>query len=234
MSGPPAAANPLLDLFESAVGSGADIVEMRNYTIARYAFAIPSDQALDRIRQCSPGGVVEVGAGAGYWAHLLDQRGVDVEAFDIEPAPSPANTWFAGTAAWYPVQRAGHNVVGDHPGRTLLIVWPTKNEVWAAAAVERYFESGGSCVAYVGEGPGGRTGDDVFHALLGDHVTCVQCAYGSMTSPCICGVTARWTKFETIMLPHWTGYNDDLHLYTRRPPPRGRRPKQTGSWSQRR
>jgi hypothetical protein len=114
------------------------------------------------------------------------------------------------------VQRADHNVVGDPPGRTLLIVWPTQNEVWASAAVECYFEAGGTCVAYVGEGPGGPTGDDVFHALLGELVTCVQCAYGSIASPCICGVTAQWSRGETIVLLHWTGYNDDLHLYTRR------------------
>ena len=229
MSEPSIVTNPLLDLYESAMGGRAGIVAMRNYSIARYAFAIPTDQALDGIRLRSPGGVVEIGAGTGYWARALDQRGVDVEAFDIEPAPSPANTWFAGTPPWYPVQRADHNVAGDRPGRTLLIVWPTKNEVWASAAVERYFEAGGACVAYVGEGPGGHTGDDVFHALLGELVTCVQCTYGLMTSPCICGVSARWSRSETIVLPHWTGYNDDLHLYTRRPPPRGRRSKLAGS-----
>ena len=199
--------------------SGAETVETRNIAIAKYALAIPTDQALDRIRQCSPGGVVEVGAGAGYWAHALHQRGVDVEAYDIEPAPSSRNKWFAGTTPWYPVQRGDHNVVADQPGRTLLIVWPTKNEVWAAAALERYFEAGGACVAYVGEGPGGRTGDDVFHALLGDLVTCAQCAYGAMTSPCICGIEPRWRSTDTIVLPHWTGYHDDLRIYTRRPPP---------------
>jgi hypothetical protein len=229
--GPSTAANPLLDAFEAALVSGADIVEARNLSIAKYAFAIPTDQALDRIRQCSPVGVVEIGAGAGYWARGLDRRGVDVAAFDIEPPPSPANTWFAGTPPWHPVQRADQHVVCDHPGRTLLIVWPTKNEVWAADAVDRYFDAGGQCVAYVGEGPGGRTGDDVFHALLGELVTCVQCAYGSTTSPCICGVTARWSRIDTIALPHWPGYHDDLHLYGRRPPrpPARRRPKQPGS-----
>jgi hypothetical protein len=209
-------ANPLFDLYESALGGAADIEAIRNYSIARYAFAIPTDQALDRIRLCSPGGVVEIGAGTGYWAHALHQHGVDVEAFDIEPAPSSANKWFVGTPPWHPVQRADHNVAGDHAGRTLLIVWPTQNEVWASAAVERYFEAGGTCVAYVGEGPGGRTGDDVFHALLGELVTCVQCAYGSMTSPCICRVEAQWSRSETIVLPHWAGYNDDLHLFSRR------------------
>lgn len=217
VGGPPTLANPLLDLFEVSMTRRAQIVEMRNTSIAKYAFAIPTVQALDRIRECSPGGVVEIGAGTGYWAHALHQRGVDVEAYDIEPAPSLRNAWFAGTPPWYRVQRRDDGVAGEHPGRTLLIVWPTKNEIWAAAAVERYFEAGGMCVVHVGEGPGGRTGDDVFHALLGELVTCAQCAYGSTTSPCICDVTAQWCRTETIVLPHWTGYHDDVHVYSPRP-----------------
>lgn len=154
VGGPPTLANPLLDLFEVSMTRRAQIVEMRNTSIAKYAFAIPTVQALDRIRECSPGGVVEIGAGTGYWAHAFHQRGVDVEAYDIEPAPSLRNAWFAGTPPWYRVQRRDDGVAGEHPGRTLLIVWPTKNEIWAAAAVERYFEAGGMCVVHVGEGPG--------------------------------------------------------------------------------
>ena len=41
---------------------------------------------------------------------------------------------------------------------------------------------------------------------------------------------------ETIVLPHWTGYNDDLHIYKRQPaiPLPRRRPMQPGSWFRRR
>lgn len=208
--------NPLLDAFNETMAAGADIDNTRAALIARYGFAIPTDQALDQIDRWSPAGVVEVGAGTGYWAKLLRGRGVDVAAFDIEPAPSRQNPWFADTQPWHPVHCDDHSVAGRYPDRTLLIVWPTKNEIWPAAAVEQYHDSGGVCVVYVGEGPGGRTGDDVFHALLGELTTCAQCRYGSTTSPCICGVTAQWERTETIALPNWPGYKDGLHIYTRR------------------
>ena len=109
---------------------------------------------------------------------------------------------------------ADHNVVERFAERTLLIVWPTKNETWAASTIKLYHEAGGACVVYVGERPGGRTGDDVFHALLGELTTCVQCEYGSMTSPCICGIDVMWWRTESIALPHWPGHDDALYVYT--------------------
>lgn len=80
-------ANPLLDAFEMATAAGGDIDGMRSQLVTRYGFAVPSDEALTAIERCSPRGVVELGAGTGYWAFLLQQRGVDVVAFDVEPAP---------------------------------------------------------------------------------------------------------------------------------------------------
>ena len=210
------AANPLLDAFNEAIGSGADLDDMRSQLIARYGFAIPSDEALAAISRCSPLGVVEIGAGTGYWAYLLQQVGSMLSPSTSNRRPPAQNRWFASTRPWHPVHHGDYDVAGHHPERTLLIVWPTKNEIWAATAVERYHDAGGACLVYVGEGPGGRTGDDVFHALLGELTTCVQCEYGSTTSPCICSVEARWRRTETIALPHWPGYHDDLHIYTRR------------------
>jgi hypothetical protein len=224
--------NPLLDAFNRTMSSLDDRDDARRQLIAKYGFAIPTDQALEAIGRCSPAGVVEIGAGTGYWARALQLRGVDVAAFDVHPPPSPQNPWFAGTQPWHAVQRGDHDVVGSLPERTLLIVWPTKNEIWPALAVERYHEAGGSCVVYVGEGPGRHTGDDVFHALLGELTTCAQCRYGSTASPCICGVEARWRRIQTIALPHWPGYDDDLRIYARHAPPRasGRWRRATPRW----
>lgn len=103
--------------------------------IRTYGFAIPTDDALEHIEPPSPGGIVEIGAGTGYWAHLLDRRGVDVRAFDIDPAPSSANKWFAGTRPWHRVETGDHTVVDQSASRTLVIVWPTKNEAWAFGGI---------------------------------------------------------------------------------------------------
>jgi hypothetical protein len=93
--------DPLLELYRDSGGSAAGRAE----AIARYAFALPSDDALDAIVRSAPHGIVELGAGTGYWAALLEQRGADVVAFDIAPAPSTANAWFAGADAWHTVHR---------------------------------------------------------------------------------------------------------------------------------
>jgi hypothetical protein len=209
------AANPLLEAFHAAAALGPDTDERRTAAISTYGFAIPCEEALDAIERWSPDGVVEIGAGTGYWAGLLHRRGVDVVAFDIEPAPSPRNAWFAGTQPWHPVHPGDHDRVREYPGRTLLLVWPTNNEIWAAAALEAYREAGGRCVVFVGEGPGGRTGDAVFHAMLGELTSCLQCGYRAMREPCICGVEARWRRTETVALPQWPGFADALRVYVR-------------------
>jgi hypothetical protein len=215
--------NPLLDFYNAAIALRATTTQLRADAIKKYGFAIPTDDALEHIERYSPGGVVEIGAGTGYWAHLLDRRGVDVRAYDIAPAPSSANQWFAGTQPWHRVEIADHTVVGRSPSRTLLIVWPTKNEAWAASALECYHAAGGGCVAFVGELSGGRTGDEAFHAHLGNIERCLQCDYGVLASPCICDVHQLWTRRTSVLLPHWPGYSDDLHIYVRLDRPTARR-----------
>ena len=62
-----------------------------------YSWAMPSEEALRCIvrhsKMCA--GIVEVGAGTGFWAALLASRGVDVLAFDKAPPHCnvEGNTW---------------------------------------------------------------------------------------------------------------------------------------------
>jgi len=177
------------------------------------AFALPSESVLRAIAEASPHGVVEIGAGTGYWARLLHDRGVDVVAFDVAPPPSVDNPWFAGMTPWYPVRLGDESAVDRHARRTLLLVWPTRNEDWGAAAVERFAEAGGERLAFVGETVGGGTGDDRLHALLGELDRCWSCAYDIQTSPCVCGIRARWRGTDIIELPH--SGDDELRLYVR-------------------
>jgi hypothetical protein len=205
--------NPLLDGYELAVGRGDDMEAARSDAIRRHGFAIPTVAAITALAQHSPRGVVEIGAGTGYWAWFADQLGLDVAAFDLHPSPSPANEWFSGTPQWHPVSPSDHHVVTQHPDRTLLIVWPPKNETWPVEALDLYASAGGTCVAYVGEPPRGKTGDDCFHARLGELGGCDHCTYGLLDSPCICGYPPQWTRAATVDLPTWPGYHDAMHLY---------------------
>jgi hypothetical protein len=205
-----AGSNPLLVAFTARPSPLAEEMEVLT---ARFAFAIPTDAALRVIARHSPSGVVEVGAGTGYWASLLLELGVDVVAYDPAPPGSAGNKWFHSSDAWYPVADGDESVVERHADRTLLLVWPTRDEVWAADAVRRFHAAGGQTVAYVGEGVGGRTGDLSFHRLLGEVDQCLACTWGVVDSACVCGIDPLWQRIETVALPHWPGQHDDLHVY---------------------
>lgn len=212
--------NELLDAHRAAVSAGTVTPAVRANLVSTFGFAIPTDEAIAAIARHAGQGVVEIGAGIAFWAHLLHRQGIDVLAFDLHPPPSDHNPWFANVAPWHPVESGDHSVAAKHAERALLIIWPTKDEVWASEALAQYAAAGGAVVAYVGEGPGGRTGDDLFHATLGDLTTCMPCTYGSTNSPCICGTTALWQRRESIRLPQWPGYDDALHIYGRTAPMR--------------
>lgn len=205
--------NPLLDAFDAWLIRPDGSV--RADAIARFGFAIPSADALDAIVRHSPAGIVELGAGTGYWARLLAQRGVAVVAYDVAPPPSAQNHFFAGMQPWFDVSVGDEHAVADHADRTLLLVWPTQ-EAWAADALRIFHSAGGERVAFVGEGPGGRMGEEQFHALLGLSTGCVACDYGVTNTPCLCAVSPAWSLASAVTLPHWGGYADDLYLFDRR------------------
>eukprot|EP00854_Cymbomonas_tetramitiformis_P002960 gene2960-3775_t len=50
-----------------------------------FSWAVPSTEAIHCIHEAAPGGVVEIGAGTGYWAHLLRLHGTAIAAYDIHP-----------------------------------------------------------------------------------------------------------------------------------------------------
>lgn len=128
---------------------------------ATFAWSIISPGDVAWIRERLNGaGIVEPGAGHGYWAWQLAQAGVDVVAY--EPAVADANSFVIGEP-WFPVQQGDHMVTAGHPDRSLLLCWPSYSESWAAEALRAY--KGGQ-LFFAGEGPGGCTADDAFFDLL--------------------------------------------------------------------
>lgn len=189
---------------------------MRNLR-RHYSFAVPDDGALRAIAAHSPGGVVEIGAGGGYWSMLLQQRGVDVIAYDPEPPGATDDPRWHSGRAWTAVHQGDHTKASDHPARTLLLCWPSYAEPWAAQAVEAYR---GDTVIYIGEGSGGCTGDDRMHALLGESPYCSHWNEDySEELPCPDDCAARVTPlFEEVAaraIPQWSGLHDRLTVYRR-------------------
>ncbi len=165
----------------------------RDAFVKRFAWAIPGEGALAAIAAHAP--ILEVGAGSGYWAYELAKRGVDIVATDPEPGPTQpapdADHGYVFEKAWHPVVRMdGLAALKAHPGRTLLLVWPCYSRPWSGEVLAAY---GGDVVLFVGEAVGGCTGDEQFHALLGE----------------------RFDEERDVPIPQWWGIHDRLFVYRR-------------------
>jgi hypothetical protein len=159
----------------------------RSSLCARYAWSIPTPGDMTWLAQVLDGrGVVEIGAGSGYWAWQMTQSGIDVVAYDPH-APSPKNR-YVKHRLYHPVGDRDHTAVEQHPDRALLLCWPPYEEPVAAQALKAYR---GDMLIYIGEGHGGCTADDDFFELLDEgwneigespfHVT-FRCIHCSMTA----------------------------------------------------
>lgn len=133
--------------------SGREVVlksRIRRQLCVQFAFAIPSDEAIECLKAESLG-ILEVGAGTGYWARMVtevweDQRYI---AYD--------NGSWAFPCKYY-------NIVNEQPiynGQALFFCWPYMDSM-AADWMKRVFPER---VFYVGEWRG-CTGDDEFHDTL--------------------------------------------------------------------
>lgn len=144
--------NPYLELFQSLSGAGTELqLSIRKKLIWAYSWAIPSTEAVHFIAQYSP--LVEIGAGTGYWAWLLEQASARVKTFDIEAGQPPH---------WHPVQRGGPTSLTEFSDHTLFLCWPSLDSDMAINALNNY---SGKHVIYLGEWEG-RTADGSFHQAL--------------------------------------------------------------------
>ncbi|MBC6469354.1 hypothetical protein [Actinomadura alba] len=132
----------------------------------RYSWAIPSPGDIAWLgRMLGRSGLVEIGAGSGYWAWQARQAGIDVLAY--EPS-DPADNGYSDGIEYVTTLRGDHTAAGRHPDRALLLCWPSQDDPWAALALAAYR---GDLLIYIGEGPGGHCADDGFFELLSSRWT---------------------------------------------------------------
>jgi len=164
--------NPYIDFFQALPASfrrdpsiqllatelmAPDWLALKMAIARHFAWAVPTEEAIACIRKHAAG-VVEVGAGSGYWTWLMRQAGIVVAAFDLDPPPF----------TWSEVRRGDERVAHDHPDKALFLCWPPWASSMAVGALAAYR---GERVVYVGEWMGG-TADANFFALL---VSCFEC-----------------------------------------------------------
>ena len=103
-------------------------------TVAReYSFAVPTSEILDVLINTNPR-IIESGAGTGYWAWCLRQRGAKhVEAYDAAPpggsssssSKKKRNAYHGHNATWTEVIEKNATDIHFPPtGVTLLVVYP--------------------------------------------------------------------------------------------------------------
>ncbi|MBS2547201.1 hypothetical protein KGQ19_09980 [Catenulispora sp. NL8] len=144
----------------------------------RYSWSIPSPGDIAWIAATAgERGVVEIGAGGGYWAWLMRAAGIDTLAYDPFAA-SELNGY--AKRAYTAVEPGDDSVAALHGDRALFLCWPNNDDAWAARALTAYR---GDLLIYAGQEAGGCTADDRFFEVLesgweqagasADHVTYV-------------------------------------------------------------
>ena len=189
--------------------------------IETYAWAIPSPEALrlvTRLADSQSLGVVEMGAGKGYWASLLSAQGVEVAAYDLHV---PEETW-------HPVEKVGsledvaEVVSSAGQNAVLMLCYPDDGEdpdVNAEAPMSyvalEVFD--GEYVVHVGEllgvgqgyarpGCWGRTTSGMSQAFLAEHFHCVaslELPSWPTSNDCI----SVWKRTHVVAIP--VGDDDD-------------------------
>lgn len=191
-----------------------------------YAWGVPSSEALDAIVDMSPNGIVEIGAGTGFWSHQLVARGARVHAFDATPCQLETVNGFHALAnmgnalPFVRVSPGGAEAAALYPESTLLLCWPPRESdgsgtgerdvaMMALDALDHY---SGSTVAYVGVCK--AAADDAASAEHGEATSTGR--YDTAGEAFEAALTDRFELVRTVALPNWPPLRDSLTLWRRR------------------
>ena len=162
--------------------------ENRFEYVARFAWAIPTEEIIRQIAKFSNNKIVEIGAGTGYWAWLFEQTGVTIHAYQ----KYLQNNHCAHKIAYTKLLKGSPNILRKYNSNwALFLCWPPYSSPMAARCLRRF---AGNKLVYIGEGDYGCTGDNVFHEML----------------------DKQWKHIESIDIPQWSGLHDYVQLYERK------------------
>jgi hypothetical protein len=139
-----------------------------------YSFATPSPEAIARLVSLSP--LVEIGAGTGYWSHLIRQGGGEIVAYDRDPPTCTenvkGNSYHGRAQQWTTVQKGGPEKLSLHTNTSsnLLLCYPPPDNDMSIASLRAFR---GRTVCYVGEWQG-DTGTKAFEKQLSIDFKCVE------------------------------------------------------------
>jgi lysine-specific demethylase/histidyl-hydroxylase NO66 len=216
------ASNPLLTLFRltaaheplARTAKTAAIearFDWRTSLCAYFAWAVPNEAALAAL--VALGSLLELGAGTGYWAHLLRKAGADVAAYDAAGSHEGQGFRFRCSS----VRDGGPEAAAEAAGRALLLCWPDIVGDSAADDADRG-DFGTDCVRAF-------RGDVIAHiGELGPAVARARAGYGDVFPPGGSSSSAAlqaalregFTCERTVKLPNWPPYNSHLTIWRRK------------------
>ena len=186
-------------------------------------YAVPNEDALRALTTHAP--LIEMGAGTGYWTALLQQRGVDVVAYDsAPPSADMTNNFFYDFSFTNVLKGGGATLFVDKPelaARTLVLIWPNNPDaednprfavdaaahpIWDADCLQAFLAAGGQTVIYVGERETEITVEPGAHPDSG--IT------GSRRFQTMLG--EHFTLAQRVAIPNWYTTVDDLTVWVRR------------------
>ena len=174
--------------FERTIEERMGSYALRDYCVREFAWAIPDDDAIQTILKYGP--ILEIGAGLGYWAALINKAGGDIIAYDKHVGPK--NSWFKGKQPYFPIKSGGSGAaVKRHPDRTLMMVWPCYDKPMDVVALRQHK---GEYLIYVGESSYGCTGSPAGHNWIEKY----------------------YEEVEEVLIHRWPSIHDYMTVYRRK------------------
>lgn len=214
---------PLLLTAELTRDDIEDRFEWRTCLCTYFAWAVPNEAALNTIANLKQP-ILEIGAGTGYWAWMLSQRGVDIVAYDLAESQGGQKHRFRHSM----VQDGGveQASLALHAGRALFLCWPDivgdsahDDADRGSFGVDTLRAYQGDTIVYVGElgsaSSDGNSGAGVVRAAKG---------WGDPFPPGGSSASAVFQEellanfrlHHRVVLPNWTPYNSHLTVWVRR------------------
>ena len=176
-----------------------------------YSWATPDDRAMRILKHFSP--IVEIGAGQGYWLHVMRQHGVDAVGYDVDPSKGGKITKGSSPKGKSLVKTGGPKVLDqpDNRRRTLFLCYPDENisdgdddkasGSMASACLTHYK---GDYIIHVGE------------LFLDSTLSMDQAPWGRSSSPEFQEqLAAQFHCVLKIGLPSWLHVRDTLSVWKR-------------------
>lgn len=141
------------------LGSYIYNLEFRKVFSKYASFAVPSKEAIDFIGKYCPK-TIDVMAGTGYWAYLLNQSGFDCIASDIT-----LKNEYGQRKKYINIEEMDAlDAIEKYPDRDVIICWAPYTDDIAFKIAQKINK--GRKIIHIGEGKGGCTADDKFYDLI--------------------------------------------------------------------